>query len=399
MFSALGSPNYRLFWIGRLFADMGLWMQMVAQGWLVYQLTDSPLYLGLTGLARAVPAIGLSLFGGVLADRMEKRRLIMLTQTASLFLAVVLATLVATDLVQVWHVMAIAFLSSAVSSFDQPTRQAIMAELVDRKDLLNAVALNSAMHNGTRIIGPSLGGLIIVGWSLAACFYINAAFIGVTVATLGLLKLPGAVRGAASVSLWQALAAGFGYVRQDPVVLSLLGLVAVPSFFGMSYVWLLPVFARDILQVGATGLGLLQGVSAAGALVSSLGIAAISHRGGKGRIVLGGSLVFGLALVAFASSTVFALSLALIFLLGVVNSAYLAAANTLLQTVVPDDMRGRVMGFYTLSAFGLSPLGSMAVGALASGLGTPIAVAVSGGVVAAFALVVLATVPQVRRLA
>ncbi len=392
MFQALRSRDYRWFWLSRLAGDTALWVQGVAIGWLVYDLTGSALYLGMVGFAQAIPRIVLSFLGGAMADRVPKRELVCVAQSVNAALVFLVAFLISTGLIEVWHVLTISFLTGAVASFDGPARQAIMAELVGREELMNAVALNAASHNGTRIIGPSISGVMIALWGNAVSLYATGFLIVLGVACLQAIRIAATPAGSRP-----GLVQGFGelvaYLRGSPLAVSVLALVGAASFFGMSAMYLLPVFAGEILDVGPTGLGALQGVSAAGAFVATLGVAAISAHLHKERLLFLGIALLGLCLTVFAYVTWFPAALAIMFVYGAALSGGLAVANTLMQLSVSDEMRGRAMGVYWASNNGLHPLGGIWAGSLGAAVGVSPAVAASGAVilVTAGAVLVLLT--------
>jgi len=262
--SALKHRNYRLYWMGSLASIIGFSIMMLAQSWLVYDLTESPLYLGLVGLSTAVPTIAFTLFGGILADRIDRRRLLILTQAASGIAIFILATLTATGLVQVWHILALAAIMGAIQAFDLPTRQAMVPDLVERKDLMNAIALTSTIWQASRIVGPAVAGLLIGLAGLAACFYLTSFGYLVMILALTRLQLAKTERAANRESMLRNLREGLGFIRNSPVFYSLIGMTFFNSLFGMSYVTLMPIFARDILEVGEVGLGLLMSASGVG---------------------------------------------------------------------------------------------------------------------------------------
>ena len=390
-------PNFRLYWLGALTSNMGTWIQMVAQGWLVYDLTGSPLYLGIVSFASALPNLFLSLLGGVFADRFERRRLMVGTQTATMSLAFLLAYLTLAHIVTVWHIIVIAFVNGIVFSLNTPVRQTIISDLVPRKDLTNAIALGSFQFQASRMVGPALAGLIVAlvgpGW----CFFINGlSFLAVIWALLAMTvpPLPLAVR----ASVWRNLTAGLQYVRTSPLIMSLLGLAVVPSVFAMPYSALMPAFASSVLRVGAEGYGLLMSAAGLGAVLGALVVASLGKGASRGKLMLGAVAVLGVSLVVFALSSFFVVSLLVLIATGAASMAYSALNQTFLQLRTDDAMRGRVMSLLTLATFGLQPLGALAAGAVADVFGPSTAVLLGGLVCASFALWVAATNPAIRRL-
>ncbi|MBI4497129.1 MAG: MFS transporter [Chloroflexi bacterium] len=397
MFSALRHRNYRLYWIGMLVAIIGWQIQFVAQGWLVYDLTRDPAMLGLVGMAQAVPTILLNLFGGVVADRVDRRKLLIFTQSVTGLLMLVLTLLVATELVQVWHILAIAFLIGAVWAFDQPTRMALVPHLVARDDLMNAVAMGSIVWQGSRVVGPSLAGVLIATVGMAACFLLTTLGMLVMVGALIAVRVPKVLAPAATGNAVAELFEGVRYVLTQPLFLTLIGMTFFNSLFGMSYVILMPALARDVLGVGSEGYGFLMGAGGVGAVMGTLVVAALGNFRRKGWLILGGAAAFGAFILLFSLSRWYLLSLGLLFLMGGVQALYMTTMQTALQTLVPDALRGRVMGLYSLT-WSLMPLGGMVGGAVAVLAGTPFAVGLGGSFVLVMALAMVRVSPQVRRL-
>lgn len=351
---------------------VGTWMQSVAQGWLVLTLTDSAFLLGAVTAIGSIPVLFLSLPGGVAADRFDKRKLLMFTQSTAMVLALILAALTHYGLVRIWHVVLLAAVSGSVFAFDAPSRQAFTIELVGKEDLLNAIALNSAVFNAARIVGPALAGVLIGFIGMAGCFLLNGiSFLAVIMGLWLITHQRPAPR--APGSAWREMREGLSYSWGHPVIRPLVTIVAVFSIFGMPYAMLMPVFARDILAVGPRGLGFLMTANGVGALAGALGLASLGQARGRGRLVLAAGLVFSLALAAFSLSRSFALSLALLPLVGWSMVSQTATINTLLQTTVPDGLRGRVMSLFTFVFMGMMPFGSLLAGGLAQRFGAPAA--------------------------
>ncbi len=397
-FTALSSPNYLIFWIGALVSVTGVQMQMVAQGWLVYRLTNSPLYLGVVGLFNAVPTIVLSLFGGVVADRVNRLRLLMVTQSCTALIMIVLATLTATGAIQVWHILLLTFLSGSVWAFDQPTRQALVPQLVERHQLPSAIALISTVWQLSRIVGPSIAGVLVAVAGEAACFYINAAGAIVMAGALSRIRLAKDSGPGGGGSVWRNLIDGLRFIASNPLFFTLIGMTFFNSVFGMAYATVMPVFANDVLAVGATGLGFLMGASGVGALVGTLLVAPLGSFGRRGWVLLGGSFAFSSLITVFAFSKLFELSLGAMVIVGLANALYMTTVNTALQTEVPDALRGRVMGVYGMT-WSLMPLGGLLAGAVAQVLGAPTAVGLGGIVVMSSTVLIAMFVPLMRRLA
>ena len=359
-----------------------------AELWLVYQLSDSPLALGYVGLANAVPAISLNLFGGVLADKLDKRKLIMTTQTIASMLVFVLATLTLMETVQVWHIIVIAFLAGAIEAFYGPAHESLYPHLVDRKAIVSAVALDASLWQGNRIIAPAIAGLIIATAGTAAAFYVAGIGFFIMAAVVFTLKVPPIPR-THGTSAARDMMDGLRFLKQNSIFSFLIGMTFFNSFFGLAYVMLMPIIAVDVLGIDADGQGVLLSVGGAGALMTTLWLGSRSSTSGKGMMVIGGAITYGLALAAFALTSEFVgsygLALVLMFTMGVTNSAYMISVMSSLQIMVPDNMRGRVMGLFGMT-WSFMPLGGMQAGAIATFIGTPFALAIGGFLVSAFAL-------------
>lgn len=396
LFSAFRYRNYRFYWTGQLFSVLALNMEHVALAWLVVVLTESPLMLGVTGLAFAVPRVGLVLVGGAIADRADRRRIMVLTQSLLGALYLGLGILVLTEDIAFWHVVGFAFLSGFLRAFDRPSRYALLPQMVPKEEIANAVALGSSVWQTCRLVGPALAGLLIyllgVGETFVACSVSSA----VAVALWYFIRTAAVVH-SGDAGMLKNIMAGLDFVRQNEVFYTLLGLTCFNSIFGMSYVILLPIFARNILLVGPRGFGLLQSSSGVGALLGTLTVAYLAQAGRRGWQTLIGSAIFGLLLICFGFSTSYALSLGLIFFLGLFNQLYLTSINTMLQVRLPDDLRGRVLGLFGLT-WDLMPLGGAIVGALAEYAGAPISIAFGGLMVAMLALYAMVRVPTMREL-
>jgi MFS family permease len=397
-FRALRHRNYRLWWFGQLVSLTGTWMQTVAQGWLVLQLTNSAFLLGLTGFIGSLPVLLLSLWGGVVADRVPKRDLLVATQTTATLQAFLLAFLTWSGRVRVEHVLILAAILGVVNAFDAPARQAFTVEMVGKEDLMNAIALGSTMFNAARIIGPAIAGVLLAIIGTAGCFTVNGvSFLAVIVGLLA-MRLPPTVTTATSEPLRRNLMQGLAYVRSNGTVLSLLALIGTTSVFGMPYAVLMPIFAQDVLKVGAQGLGFLTAAAGIGALVGALTLAFLGSFGRKGLLLTAGNLLIPALLAVFAFSRSFPLSLLCLVGVGWAMIAQNTTANTLVQITVPDHLRGRVMSVYTMLFMGMMPLGNLQAGTMASLLGAPFAVGLGAIACALAALLILWRLPQLRRL-
>jgi MFS family permease len=379
-FAAFRYRNYVLFWIGQLVTNVGSWMQTVATGWLVVQLTNSPATLGFNAAFMALPLVVFSLLGGVIADRVDRYRLMLLTGIAQVVPDVILAALVATGTVQVWHVFVYSLVWGSLKGLNFPARQAFVPGLVPPAAIQSAVALNSILWQGAAVVGPMLAGLAISYWGTPSNYYLNVGSDLVSLATLLLIRLPPARPRPIVGSAWQGLAECVRYTWKQPVVRNLLIAVAAISFFDRSYTQLMPVFARDVYHIGPQGLGLLLAMPAAGTILVALVLAGGQHRAHRGLEVLLAAAALGLALVGFAASTTLWLSLVLLLIVGAAATAATALANTLLLETVSDEMHGRVMAFYMDATQGCSQLGALPVGVLAQVIGPSLAVDLSAAV-------------------
>lgn len=396
---ALRHRNFRLFFCGQLISLSGTWMQTTAQQWLVYRLTGSQLSLGAVTFASFLPVLLLSLFMGVVVDRVPRRRLLLLTQTWFMLGAIVLAWLTAADVIRYSYILALAFLLGLANALDMPARQAFFADMVEREDLINAIALNSSVFNGARIIGPALGGVVVARLGEAPAFAINAVTFLAVIAGLALMRLPPTSTARRRATALRELRDGLHYLVEDRRVLGLVTMIAGFSLIGFPCFTLLPAFAHDVLQTGAGGLGALLSSMGAGALLGALSLAVYGDRtGGKGRLLGFNRWLFAAAVAAFAASRISALSMALLVVAGYAFITQLAVTNTLIQLLVPDDRRGRVMSIYTWALGGFWPLGSLLIGAIGDALGAPGAVMLSAG--AALVLTVLGRVifPEAQQL-
>lgn len=386
-FSALRHRNFRIFWIGQLVSVIGTWMQSVAQGWLMHRLTDSPFMLGLLGFTQFLPVTLLSLWAGVVADRVDKRKLIFITQSLALVQAVILAVLVSLGLAQPWMVLVLAFMFGAVSAFDLPARQSFLIELVGKEDLTNAIALNSAAFNAARVVGPAFAGLLVASIGEGPCFWINAAsYLVVLVSLARLTVAPRVADPDRTRAALDKLLDGVRYAWATRPIRNLLLLLGVTSGFGFQYMILLPVYADDILASGARGYGLLVSAFGVGSLLSVVLMTRQLDRWGLRRNLLIGLSVAGVGMLGFAWSRVMPVSLAMGLLAGFGLILYVATTNTLLQITVEDRYRGRVMSLYTLMFIGVSPLGALTAGWVAQRWNAPIATSLCGVVLLGGAL-------------
>lgn len=396
IFQALRYRNYRLFWTGNFLSNIGTWMQQLAQGWLVLLLTNSPFYLGLVGFANAAPSLVLTVLGGVVADRFNRRRVLIVTQSVMMLSAALLGALTAAGVVTVNHILLLTFLSGAAMSVNAPVYQSLVPSLVPREDLAKAIGLNSIQFNLSRVIGPTLAGFALALAGVAGCFFINAiSFVAILLALIW-IKVP-SQNIPPQESLLSNLTEGFVYVRRNTVILVLLALIGVSSIFGMPFLILLPVFARDVLHSGPSGLSALMAASGIGAVVGASLIPVWGAREQKGLVVATSAMLFGIGLIAFAQSKIFWLSCVFLVVAGGAMMTFVALSNTIIQTIVREEVRGRVMALYTLAFFGLIPAGSLQAGAIADHFGAPMAVGIGGVVCVLFSVWLAFSLPAIRR--
>jgi MFS family permease len=397
-FSSLRHPNYRLWFWGQMISLFGTWMQVTTQGFLVYELTRSSAYLGYVGFAAGLPSWLLMPLGGVVADRMRRRDLLLITQTSMMGLAFCLAGLTFLKVVQPWHIIGLAFLLGVANAFDAPARHAFVPDMVGREDMTNAIALNSTIFNSATVVGPAAAGityaLVGPGW----CFFINALSFSAVIAALLVMKVQRAAGISPKSSPWQDLKEGFGYVLSHPMIRALIGLVAMTSVFGVSFVVLIPAWAVEILHGNATTNGWLYSARGAGALLGALVIASLGRFSFRGMLLSLDALAFPVLLLGFAFARSLPLSLLFILANGVTAILIFNLANALIQTLVRDELRGRVMAIYSLTFFGFMPVGALWIGTGAQHLGEPAAVIINGVVMAAFSVLIWAFLPRLRRL-
>jgi MFS family permease len=374
---ALRHRNFQLFFSGQLISLVGTWMQTVAQSWLVYEKTGSSFKLGAVGFASQIPVFLIAPIGGMVADRVNRQRVVIATQVASMILAFILAALTLTNTVQVWHVFVLAALLGVVNAFDIPGRQSFLVDMVGREDLMNAIALNSSMFNGARVIGPAIAGILLIKIGEGGCFLANGiSYIAVIIGLL-LMKVECHARSRSDSPL-EDIIEGFRWVSHTGPIRALLLLLGLVSLVGVPYTVLMPIFADHILRSGAKGLGILMGFTGIGALLGALTLAVRTGVKGLGKLISICCAGFGVSLIAFAFSKIFWLSAWLLVPVGFFIMLQMACSNTLIQTMVPDALRGRVMALYSMMFMGMAPFGALLGGALADRLGAPIAVATGG---------------------
>ena len=370
---ALAHKNYRLFFAGQSISLIGTWMTRIATAWLVYRLTGSALLLGVVGFAGQIPSFLLAPLAGVLVDRWNRQRLLVITQVLAMFQSLALALLTMTGLIKMWHVIVLSVLQGLINSFDMPARQAFVVEMVEkREDLANAIALNSSMVNAARLLGPSIGGVVIAAVGEGWCFMIDAvSYIAVIASLLAMTITARVIQPTNEANIFQQLREGWSYATRFAPIRNVLLLLALVSLVGMPYTVLMPVFANDVLHGGPNTLGLLMAASGVGALAGALFLAARKTVLGLGKFIPLMAGAFGAGLIAFSFTRVLWLSLAFMVVTGLGFMVQMAVSNTVLQTIVDEDKRGRVMSFYTMAFMGTAPFGSLLAGSVADRIGTP----------------------------
>lgn len=396
-FGALHHRNFRLYFTGQVISLVGWWMHMVAQPWLVLTLTDSAFYVGLTTALGTVPITVFALFGGAVADRFPKRLVVITTQATAMLVAAGLAWVVMADVVVVWHVLVAAALFGLVLAFDIPVRQAFLVDLVGKRDLMSAIALNSSAFSASRVVGPALGGVLIGSVGIGLCFLVNSvSYIAVLVALL-LLRVENAPAAPASGgSGGSRVLAGLAFARREPRIRTLVLCLAVASVFGFSFQVLVPVLARETLGLGADAYGGMVSAAGVGAFIGAVGLAAIGHRVSRGWIVSVAPVLFGATLVALGLVRSYGAVLLILVVIGFTMILYTATTNTLMQTIAPDELRGRIVSVYTFAFIGLSPLGALLAGAVGEQVGAATMMVVGGAVCTVVSAVAMWKTPSLR---
>src|SRR5438874_2563642 len=391
-FRALRHRNYRLFFWGQLVSLIGTWMQQTAMSWFVYEITNSKILLGVVSAVGSAPMVFSSLWGGALADLYPKRSILVATQAAQMVCAFLLAAGVWLGFATPWFIIIVAAFNGTAMGFDMPARQAFTVEMTSREDLLNAISLNSSIVNGARVVGPSVVGLLIGAVGVTTCFFLNGVTFVAVIAGLLMMRLPRFERHVRAVSGGEHAWNGIVYSMKQQRVRTILLLFLAVGVFGWSYAVLMPAFARDVLNRGANGYGILMSASGTGAFIGALVVATYGHLFTPRRLALGGVWLFSIALFALSLSRNFYIALACLFVAGLGMLLFFSTSNTVLQTTVPDEMRGRVMGVWSLVFGAMIPLGSLEVGAVAHWIGTSFALAFGAVVCAASAILTLAVI-------
>jgi len=391
-FRAMQHRNFQLFIAGQLISLIGTWMQTTAQLWLVYKLTGSAALLGVFGFASQVPMLFLSSIGGYVGDRYDRHRGVIVTQTVSMILAFVLAGLTLTNLINEWELIVIAFLVGIVNAFDVPIRQAFLVQMVGKEDLPNAIALNSSIFNGARVVGPAIAGFAIAWVGEGWCFFLNGlSFVAVIVALLMMRLVPREIKPSRDSPL-QSFVQGFRYAMSDAPSRSALLLLSVLSLFGLQYAVFMPIYAQDILKGNARTLGLLMSSAGIGAVLGALHFAARTHYKGLARWIATTSTTCSVCLILFSQAKTFRVCIAVLFVVGFAATSQMAATNTLIQNRVPDELRSRVMAVYATMFMGVQPIGALIAGGLAKHIGAPATLTVFGALVLLGCLIFIARV-------
>ncbi|HXW91525.1 MAG TPA: MFS transporter [Terriglobales bacterium] len=392
---ALQHRNFQLFFSGQLISLIGTWMQSVAQSWLVYRLTGSSLLLGSVGFASQFPVFLVAPLGGIVADRWNRQKVVIGTQTASMVLAFVLSLLTLSGMVEVWHIFVLAALLGVVNAFDIPGRQAFLVDMVGKEDLMNAIALNSSMFNGARIIGPAIAGILVAKIGEGWCFFANGVSYIAVIVGLGMMRVP-ASSPKQDASPLAHLMEGFRFVRHATPIRAILLLLGLVSLVAMPYTVLMPIFADRILHGGARALGILMGATGVGALLAALTLASKTGVRGLGRWVAFACAGFGISLILFAFSRNLWLSVCLLLPVGFSMMLQMSSSNTLIQAMVPDHLRGRVMAVYSMMFMGMAPLGAFLAGALADRIGAPVTLSLGAIAAVGGAALFWLRLPQIR---
>ncbi|MDH3291493.1 MAG: MFS transporter [Gemmatimonadota bacterium] len=397
LFPALQHRDFRLFYAGFVVSLLGVWMQRVAQSWLVLELTDSAFWVGLVDALGSLPVLVFTLYAGVVADRVSRRPMVIVTQTFAMVFALALAILVLADTIALWHIVVLGALLGTANAFDIPARHALMVDMVGKRDLTNAIALNSSAFNATRIVGPAIAGIVIAAVGVGLCFLLNAVSYLAVIGALFAVRVSAMTgRTSAAESAWVRLGRGFRHVIDERRTRILILNIAVISVFGLPALVLLPVVARDVLGRGAQEYGWMMSAMGVGALVGALTIAVFGHKLPRGRLLGWSTTALGVSVILFGLSRSLAVSLVLLACLGCSMIVTTAITNTLVQTLAPDELRSRVVAFYAWAFVGLSPFGALQAGSMAEWLGAGNAIAIGGTVTAAVAIGLVLRSEEVR---
>jgi MFS family permease len=398
MFGAFRYRDFRIFWTGAFVSNIGSWMQTIALNWLVLQITGSAFALGVVSFAGTAPILALSLVGGVFVDRMDRKVVLRVTQSVLLVLAFALALLTEVGLARIEYIVIISLLTGVVTAANSPAWQTFVVDLVEKEDLPTAVALSSTQFNLSRVVGPSIAGIVLAVAGAAACFFANAVSFLAVVVALFLVRPRTKPRRPEVGSIWKRLQAGLAYAAADPVVRPLVTQTAAVTVFGFPYALLMPVMAQQVLGLDASGYGAMMSATGVGAIVGSLSVASWGRWIPRGRLLVVGELGFSLSLIGFSAARSLVVALGLLGVLGCCMIVYMTSANTSIQISSPEELRGRVMSIWTLVSFGLTPVGSLLAGAIAERWGAPVALGLGGVVCAMVGIATASTNPTLVRL-
>jgi len=396
MFRSLYHRDFSVFWVGNFFSNAGTWMQNIALGWLILIITNSPFLLGLNAFLAQIPALVFALPGGAIADRLNRRKLMLITQTAMMLLALLLAILTSFRQVTITEILLISSLTGVATALNYPAYQALIPDLVPRGDLMNAIALNSAQFNMSRAIGPTVAGLALGTLGAAACFYLNTVSYLALIVALLMITIP-PLQKRQDPRFWNAMFDGVRYVKQQRVLIVLLTVPAFLSLLGLPFIVLMPVVARNLIGVGASGLGYLMGGAGAGAVIAALAIAAKGNLEHRGRLILTSATIFSLSLILLANAHTFWWAFFLLAVMGATVVGTLTLTNTTLQMTTPQPLRGRVMGLYYMAMMGMLPFGSLQAGAVAQAMGTRFALGLGGVVCLVYFLILQVSLNRLRQ--
>lgn len=398
-FRAFKYRNYQLYFGGQGISLIGTWMQRIAMSWLVYRLTNSTFLLGLVGFLSAIPMFIITPFAGVIVDRISRYKIILWMQILATIQALMLWFLIITNWIQIWHIIVLSIILGIINAFDTPARQSFVIEIVEKKeDLGNAIALNSTMFNGARLIGPPLAGIIIASAGEGMCFLINGLTFFAVIIGLLLMKINERKNELPQSDIFKDLKQGFEYTFSFLPIRAIILLLALISIMGMPYVVLMPVFAKEILHGGPQTLGFLMGVAGVGAIIGALYLASRKSVVGLGKLIPISAMIFGLGIITFSFSRIFLFSAFVMLFIGFGMMVQMASSNTVVQTIIDDDKRGRVMAFYVTAFLGTTPFGSLLAGSIASKIGAPYTLLISGVTCILGALMFLRKLPEIRKL-
>ena len=394
-FGAFRYRDFRLFWGGLVISHLGGWMQQVAQGWLIYDLTGSPLQVGLNGLFRTVPFLVVSLYAGTLVDRLDRKKLLIWSEALFMIMVALLGVLIATGWIEIWHIYASSFILGLISAFEAPARSAILPDLVPRSDLMTALSLNSMVRKGSQIIGPALGGIFVAGFGIAGAYFIHTGAYVALLVCLVMLSDQSPISARANANPVKAIADGLRYVRGEHLIAALIVMESTMSLFA-AYSQMMVVFAKDIYGTGPEGLGLLQSAIGAGSLTGSFLLASLGDIRRKGRLLIVSGIAHGIGILAFAFCPWFLVALPILAFVGLTDILFGATRNTMLQLLIREDMRGRVMSLSAISMRGFGPLGGFQAGVLTTFVGLPLATAIGAAICIAVTAIAGARIPAVR---